>query len=183
MFQSESSPPVPPDAELRSLRRSLNRPVLAIDELPVGPASAALAIHAGADGPRLTLAVRSARGGRVVFFRPDAALGAPGDPALAAEAALSFAEGMGFLFDDDLLERGFDPAQAARAWADLLEESAPDEDEWTEEAPPHAEAPLLLSKFRFLSSIAAECLLSPPPPSPPDGPAASHFVLRLLSRF
>lgn len=182
MFTAVPSLPPLHGAKLERLRLSLNTPVVAIERLPVGPAAAGIALHRGAESTRLTVAVRSTRSGQVVFFQPDG-WGDREPPDLALDAALSFAEGMGFLFDDDLLERGFDPAQAARAWADLLEESAPDEDEWTEEAPPHAEAPLLLSKFRFLSSIAAECLLSPPPPSPPDGPAASHFVLRLLSRF
>jgi hypothetical protein len=169
-------------AKLERLRLSLNTPVVAIERLPVGPAAAGIALHRGAESTRLTVAVRSTRSGQVVFFQPDG--WGDREPAdLALDAALSFAEGMGFLFDEDLLERGLDPTQAARAWADLLEESAPDEEAWAAEAPPPPEAPLLLSKFRFLSAISAERLLSPPAPPPPERPAASHFVLRLLSRF
>ena len=89
--------------ELRSVRRSLNTPVLAIAQLPVGPASAAIAVYVDAgDGlPRHTLAVRCERSRGVVFFTVREEDFARSESSVAAEAALSLAEGMGFLFDED----------------------------------------------------------------------------------
>ncbi len=89
--------------ELRSVRRSLNTPVLAIAQLPVGPACAAIAVHVDAgDGlPRYTLAVRCERSRGVVFFTVREEDFARSESSVAAEAALSLAEGMGFLFDED----------------------------------------------------------------------------------
>jgi hypothetical protein len=90
--------------ELCSLRRSLNTPVLSIDELPVGPGAAAIAAHVDScDGlPRYTLAVRSERSRKVVFFSAGEENYSHSEPSLAAEAALSLAEGMGFLFEEAL---------------------------------------------------------------------------------
>ncbi len=83
------------------MRRSLNTPVVSIAQLPVGPASAAIALHepSGDGGPHFTVAVRCERTRSVVFF----AVNDDDDPvprSLAGDAALSLAESMGFLFDD-----------------------------------------------------------------------------------
>jgi hypothetical protein len=101
---SARSAPTRPAIELHSLRRSLNTPVLAIVELPVGPGSAAIAAHVDpCDGlPRYTLAVRCERSREVVFFSMHEEDLGLSDSSLAAEAALSLAEGMGFLFEEDL---------------------------------------------------------------------------------
>jgi len=101
---SARSAPTRPSIELRSLRRSLNTPVLAIAELPVGPGSAAIAVHVDScDGlPRYTLAVRCERSREVVFFSAREEDLGLSDSSLAADAALSLAEGMGFLFEEDL---------------------------------------------------------------------------------
>jgi hypothetical protein len=180
-----------PGAKLERLRLSLNTPVVALENLAVGPAAAGIAIHSGQEALRLTVAVRSARSGQAVFFHPDG-WGESELSDVAFDAALSFAEGMGFLFDEDLLEKGLDAAQASRAWADLLEDSLPEEEAFDPKqaaagagvatGAADAAAPLLLSKFRFLSSIPAGRLLSPPPP-PPEKPVRTNFVKRLLSRF
>ena len=180
-----------PGAKLERLRLSLNTPVVALENLAVGPAAAGIAIHSGQLALRLTVAVRSARSGRVVFFHPDG-WGESELSDVAFDAALSFAEGMGFLFDEDLLEKGLDAAQAARAWADFLEDSLPEDEAFdpqqeaassgVDTGAADAAAPLLLSKFRFISSIPAWRLLAPPPP-PPEEPIRTNFVMRLLSRF
>ena len=217
-----------PGAKLERLRLSLNTPVVALENLAVGPAAAGIAIHSGQEALRLTVAVRSARSGQAVFFHPEG-WGESELSDVAFDAALSFAEGMGFLFDEDLLEKGLDATQAARAWADFLEDSLPEEEAFDPQeaalsagvderaadatAPPAFEtavpvpqgslavpetsaalstsavpasetlaAPLLLSKFRFLSSIPAGRLLSAPP-RPPQKPVRTNFVMRLLSRF
>jgi hypothetical protein len=136
----------------------------------------------------LTLAVRSTRGGRAVFYHPEEGWSECQGDDLALDAFLSFAEGMGFLFDEDPLEAGLDRRQGERIWADFLREPSFEEGEWGHDVAPEpadvaaGEVPagLLLSKFRFLSAVPAERLLSPPPP---EEPAPRNFVLRLLSRF
>ena len=109
-------------AELEALYVSLNSPVVTLDSLPVGPASAAVALHMD-PLPGVTLAVRCVRTGRVAFFtsgpsEPDES------PKVLLDAALSFAESLGFLFDEDEVEaRGADgPREAAMLWLELLGE-------------------------------------------------------------
>ena len=149
-------------AELRALRLSLNTPVVTIEDLPVGPAAAGIALHTGPEGPSLTLAVRSVRTGQVVFFYPDEDWSEIHGSQLAVDAALSFAECMGFLFDDDPIEAGGDVREAARRWAELVETAeaeelaaSPGEEIRLEEVAPAAPASLL-SKFRFLAAVPAE---------------------------
>jgi len=123
-FSAHSAPPRT-TTELLNVRRSLNTPVLAIGQLPVGPATAAIAAHADARGgaARYTLAVRSERSRGVVFFSAREEDLAGAEPTLAAEAALSLAEGMGFLFENDA------PLICGRAgaaiWAEFAGSSEP----------------------------------------------------------
>ncbi len=110
--------------ELEALYVSLNSPVVTLDSLPVGPASAAVALHMH-PRPGVTLAVRCVRTGRVAFFTSGPR--EPGqDTKVLLDTALSFAESMGFLFDEDeVAARGEDgPHEAARLWLDLLGEEA-----------------------------------------------------------
>lgn len=111
--------------ELRSVRRSLNTPVLDIAQLPVGPASAAIAAHVDScDGlPRYTLAVRCERSRGVVFFTVRDEDLARTQSSLAAEAALSLAEGMGFLFDEDSHPVSDDAA--ASIWDEFVDAAGP----------------------------------------------------------
>ena len=109
---------------LHGLRLSLNAPVVATTELPPGPARAAIAVHEEADGrPNVTVGVRSLRSGELVLYSYDGDLREESSVAVGTDAALSFAEGMGFLFDDDEL---LDPSPAARAralglWNELMD--------------------------------------------------------------
>jgi hypothetical protein len=107
---------------LRSLRLSLNAPVVSIAELAVGPASAAIAVHEAPDGAcSLTVAIRCQRTNEVALFGPGVEVGASGFTLHAIEAAISFAEGMGFLFDDDLFADPVSGAStAAQAWAGFV---------------------------------------------------------------
>jgi hypothetical protein len=163
MFFAPGEPPEIACAELRTLRLSLNAPVVAVEELPVGPARAGIALGAGPEGePHLTVAVRSLRGGRLAYYVATGELGESADLALALEAALSFAEGMGFLFDEDEVEaRGAaGPAEAARLWRELIGAEGPvvDREARAEpvlleraleaEAASTARSPLPLTKFR-----------------------------------
>ena len=79
----------------------------------------------------------------------------------ARARALTFAESMGFLFDDEDLGS----VDAAQRWAEFVDGVAAEEA--AVGAPPVADAPLLLSKFRFLAEIPADQLLSPPAPAAP----------------
>lgn len=139
---SARSAPTRPGIELRSLRRSLNTPVLAIADLPVGPGTAIIAAHVdSSDGlPRYTLAVRCERSRKVVFFsvrEKDLSLS---DSSLAGEAALSLAEGMGFLFEDDLPP--ICREAAALIWEEFVDSADPSAAEAAVRPTP------LLTKFR-----------------------------------
>jgi len=113
--------------ELLTLHRSMNAPVVAIEGIPVGPAHAAVALNRGADGVvDATVAIRCARTGRVACFTAGSELRDLRSPDIVMDAALSFAESMGFLFDDEEVEiRGADgPREAARIWQQFLNADA-----------------------------------------------------------
>jgi hypothetical protein len=108
---------------LRALRVSMNTPVVAIEEFAVGPARAAIALADAPGGGRaLMLALRSRRTGQLACFAPDEALEDDGSAQIALDGALSFAESMGFLFEDDAVcGRGPEALrEAAQAWNELL---------------------------------------------------------------
>jgi len=110
---------------IRSLHLSLNAPVIAIDELPVGPARAGVALWELPEGGlHLEIAIRSLRTGEVVAVATDVAPDDSAEGGAAVEAALSYAEGMGFLFDEDEVgAAGGEAADKAGAlWCDLVEE-------------------------------------------------------------
>jgi hypothetical protein len=150
LFSAASAPDLVPSA-LKSLRLSLNAPVVAIDDLPVGAARAAIALHQGAGkGLRLTVAVRLVRTGQVLFFTPDEELNGACGSAPDLDAAMSFAEAMGFLFDDDEVEARGDagPGEAARLWYELIGEPPAEEGTGEGVAPGQGAEPRLLTKFR-----------------------------------
>lgn len=119
MYFARQEAPDPATSALRSLRPSLNTPVVVVEELPTGPASAAIACLRDPAGLRVVLAIRSERSGQAIFFGPDDELRDWQGPELAVDAALSFAEGMGFLFEDDRLAVA--PGEAHQLWRDLLD--------------------------------------------------------------
>jgi hypothetical protein len=110
---------------IRGLRLSLNTPVVATEELPIGPARAAILVHDDADGgPQVTIGIRALRAGRTALYAFEGDLREASSFAVAVDAALSFAESMGFLFDEDELGGG---GAAARVrclglWRELLGE-------------------------------------------------------------
>lgn len=157
------SAPGPLDPRLRGLRSlyvALNSPVVTLAALPVGPAAALVAVHEPPAGGA-TLAVCSARTGTVAFYTassvdgdgPDDAAGAD----LAAETALSFAESLGFLFDEAVPPAEAPPEVLAR-WETWVGEAANDDGRpasRSEPDRPAAGAPSL-SKFRLPLSAAAD---------------------------
>ncbi len=147
MFFPAERPADPACQELRALHRAMNTPVVAIEQLPVGPASAAVALHRVPDeGVSLTIAIRSVRTGQTVLFTAGEDLLQLGSPSVALDAALSFAESMGFLFDDDEVgSRGArGPVEAARLWRELIDETG------------EADQPISLEEARRLQASRAE---------------------------
>jgi hypothetical protein len=147
------------EGALLALHVSLNSPVVAHEALPAGPASAAVAL----DGQGAMVCLRSVRTRGTAFF-------ASGDELslqLALDAALAFAERLGFLFDDDEVGLRGEPA-ALQLWEELCGDAAParpraddleyepgDDADWERELALSAvsEAPTL-SKFRFIAGRA-----------------------------
>jgi len=132
--------------KIRVLHLSLNTPIITIDELPMGPARAGLAVgDAVAGGFQLQIAVRSIRTGQVVWYAPDEELPGQQEAEVAVDAALSFAEGMGFLFDEDeVAARGAGGSDAAVVlWRELVEDDPEQasEPEATRAAPRRSEEP------------------------------------------
>lgn len=211
MFSIEQGPWVPAGASLRNLHFSMNAPVVAIDELPVGPARAAIALLAGDDVARVALAVRSLRAEQTVFFVSGDALDPRREPSEALEAGFSFAERMGFLFDEDEVESGgeADTESARERWhafhgVDLLEAEHPEGGAGLDPSPPGnlhvvADAPPLglndanvLSKFRLQPGSArlldpltapADAALFAAAEARLEAPSEPELRLLLLSRF
>ncbi len=128
MFFPRTTPLSLAPAHVRGLRLSLNTPVVATEDLPIGPARAAILVHEEADrGETVTIGVRSLREERVTLYGLDPEAGASASLDVALDAALSFAESMGFLFDEDELGSG-GAAERRRChglWRELLGEIAP----------------------------------------------------------
>ncbi len=177
MILPAGAPLEPYGRPLRALYVSLNHPVVTVESLPPGPAAALVALHA--EGASVCL--RSIRSGQTGFFTTTEDLA--GDRRVALDAALSFAESMGFLFDEDEVAVRGDagPREAAALWGahcgegDELPGPAPGQEilleeplEQREEVPPA----LVLSKFRRAGAFEPEL----------DAPPAD-VRLRLVSRF
>jgi hypothetical protein len=108
---------------LLGLRLSLNTPVVTTEEVPTAPARAVMIVHLERDGqPTLTVAVRSLCTGSVAFYGLEGDLYGESGLSIGVDAALSFGESLGFLFDEDELE-GADEHARERAlglWTDLV---------------------------------------------------------------
>jgi hypothetical protein len=123
MFFPRPTAPRFREASLSTLRLSLNAPVITTDSLPHGPARAAIALSRTSQGRyKLAIAVRSLRSRQLAVYAPEEAFEDETAAAVGLDAALSFAESMGFLFDDDELAA---PAPDARArafarWRELV---------------------------------------------------------------
>jgi hypothetical protein len=101
---------------VRSLRVSLNAPVLTTADLPVGPARALVVVHQDARGRMdATVGARSVVSGEIAYWSFDGELLSNVDLSVAADAALTFAESLGFLFDEGSLS-GAAADKAFRSW-------------------------------------------------------------------
>lgn len=125
MFFQRMSLDARPDA-LRALHPSLNTPVVGLEDELAGPARAALAVLQGDDGRvQVVVAIRLLARQSAATYAPDEVSAANESLNLLIESALSFAESMGFLLDDDLLAEAGPKDTEARArartlWAELL---------------------------------------------------------------
>jgi len=99
-------------------------PVVSIEELPVAPARAVIAIHEEIDGrPNITVGIRSLGSGVAALFSFEGDLRDMSSLTNGIDAALSFGESMGFLFDEDEIESGSSQASRRRAldlWLELM---------------------------------------------------------------
>lgn len=175
MILPAREPLEPHGRPLRALYVALNRPVITVEPLPVGPVSAAVALHdAGA-----SLCLRCVRTGQVQLYTTTRELAS--ERRVALDAALSFAESMGFLFDaDEVSSRGdLGAEQAALLWQELCGEAAEPEPEvpilleQAIQASPQLPPALVLSKFRRAGSFEPV----------PNRDRAPDVRLRLVSRF
>jgi hypothetical protein len=122
---------------LHALYVSLNSPVVSLDRLPVGPAAAAIAVH----GAGTTLLIRSVRTGTVASFSAEARFG--------LESALSRAEALGFLFDDEANLAGEGHERSGwPAWVAEIFAAEPAEREFSDSS-------AWLSKFRWRAPARA----------------------------
>ena len=127
MFHPCDEPLLLSQAGLQGLCLSLNTPVINIEELPVGPAQAAIVLFDPGYGTlSLGVGIRSLETRRVAVFVYRGLIDETKTPGETMNAALAFAEGMGFLFDEDLVSggEGGGHARALAAWNDLTQETA-----------------------------------------------------------
>jgi hypothetical protein len=123
MFRPSSEAPLLTEAGVLGLCASLNSPVLNIEQLPVGPARAAILLFAGEyGGVRIAVGLRSVETGVVAHFAYSGSAEDFDAPDRAMDAALTFAEALGFLFDEDVVG-GAGRSEALRLWQELTGES------------------------------------------------------------
>jgi hypothetical protein len=126
MFRRLSEPLALSEASLLALRPALNAPVLNVDFLPIGPARAAIVVFAEEyGGIGLAIGVRSDGNGQIVVFRNQEAIDASMKLAAVIDPALSMAEQMGFVFDEDMIGKapsGEARSEAMSLWGGLMGE-------------------------------------------------------------
>jgi len=147
MFSPRQRPLLLVAERLLGVRLSLNTPVVGTAELPAGPARAAIVVHAEGGIRRFLVGVRSLRNGASVLYELEGDdLTETSGWAVALDAALSFGESMGFLFDDEILADR-NPAALRSALASVREIIAPPgpSEQDAESSPtPEEEAEILL---------------------------------------
>jgi len=125
MFNPRQRPLLLVADRLLGLRLSLNTPVVATAELSAGPARAGIVVYAEGGKRRFAVAVRALRNGASVVYELDGEdLNEASGWSVALDAALSFGESMGFLFDDEQLTAR-SPSALRQALARVREIIAP----------------------------------------------------------
>ncbi|MCG8591934.1 MAG: hypothetical protein MJE66_21780 [Proteobacteria bacterium] len=130
MFYPRSEPVLFSELGVHGLRMSLNTPVINVDELPVGPAKAAIVLYSEEYGAlRLAIGVRSLRAAHTAVYVYQHEILESSDAASAVKAGLAYAEAMGFLFEEESVQSS-DTASRTRAfgrWQELMDQE-PQED-------------------------------------------------------
>ena len=167
MFQQRLRPLEQLERRVVAVRYSMNEPIVATAELPAGPARAAILVYLEESIRRVVVVIRSLSRARVVQYemRGEEFTEATG---MAFDAGLTFAESMGFVFDDEKLanKNGEDRVAELVALGQLLDlatrlrPSVPFEEELQIEADPLASSELGidvdLTKFRERTGAAAD---------------------------
>jgi hypothetical protein len=151
---------------LRGLRISLNAPVIATPELPPGPARAAIVVHRELEGHlAVSVGVRTLKSGEIAVWTADASFTDDAEVAVAIDGALSFAESMGFLFDEEVATGSQDERdRAKRQWEELMGSSSGSLD------------PKLVAEEEELEiELSPEAELGPEPAPPPAPEPADSF--------
>jgi hypothetical protein len=164
MFKVRAEPLLLSEAGIHGLCVSLNTPVLNIDELPVGPARAAIVLYGSGYGSLgLAVGVRSLETRQVAVFAYNGSIDMQCLPADAMEDATSFAERMGFLFDDDVVAASASEsdarARALRLWTELTDAPEADEEQQEPVEPLDELAPPPLSPAVRLEPAPEELVL------------------------
>jgi hypothetical protein len=104
MFSTTKKPLPLSEACLQSVCASLNAPIVHVEGLPAGPARCGIVVYAEQYGDLgMAVVVRSLESGEFVLMRAQESLPPDADPKRALEMVMSHAEGLGFVFDDDML--------------------------------------------------------------------------------
>lgn len=134
MFSLCAKSPELAESDLYRLCASLNAPSVNLDGLPAGPTRAVIVLHivlaeGGTRVPELSIGFRSIGSGSVAVYRYSGDIRELSSASRAMETALSFAEAMGFLFDEDLVGDREGPGKAAALalWQKLV---GPGELDW-----------------------------------------------------
>ncbi len=185
MFMPTSEDARVPESAMVAFCTTLNTPVVNVDGLATGPARAGILLSAGEYGD-LELWVRvcliSSDEGLTFKFQGDPT--ELGDHAAALDAALSFSEGMGFLFEEDMIG-GAGAAAAGRAhrvWGSLFEAEDGAGFEPMGEAPTHdvsgeADAPILELEVADADEAPDPATAPPSTPTPATPQATGAEVL------
>lgn len=105
MFSLSKDPLPLSEACLQGMCVSLNAPVVYGDDLPPGPARAAIVTYAEDYGDfGMAVGMRALEDGTVAVYRYREPIVDAAGIATALDAALIFAERLGFLFDDDMID-------------------------------------------------------------------------------
>ncbi|MCH7600607.1 MAG: hypothetical protein IH973_12695 [Myxococcales bacterium] len=122
MFMPCPEEPPVPESAIAGFCVALNTPVVNIEMLDVEPARAGILLAANDYGDLILLVrVSLVSSGEGVTFKFQGDPADFGNTAAALDAALSFSEGMGFLFDEDLLSQGNSSgrSRASKIWHSL----------------------------------------------------------------
>jgi hypothetical protein len=165
--------------------------VLTTADLPVGPARALVVVHQDARGRMdATVGARSVVSGEIAYWSFDGELLSSVDLSVAADAALTFAESLGFLFDEGSLS-GAAADKAFRTWLEgepgdtLQMERRGRAAAGSAQSPARSPEPAELELEELVLEEEPAAQPEPAPPAPEAAPAAplARKLPQALSKF